>query len=571
MKKPRQKRQKKTGLINLDKEIEENNAILIEGEMGAGKSKLIRNIIDKLSTAQSYIDSSFLPIYTTYKILATEFNGDLDDCVKKHLGPSYATLDLEKTTFLFLIDGIDEVLENDDRNLETLESILTELNARRDLKAVLTTRPQKLIENEAGLHRLVSRYSIRPLSTKKLMVFVEQICKELNTSKRLIEDIKKSSLFKQLPRNPIAAILLSNLLADNERELPSNLTELYSKSIELMLGRWDIDKGMFTQKEYQATEKICCQLASYVIDNGLNQVSSIEAKNMFKDYLDTRNLGLNHEDLFEKVVSRTGVLAEDKENRTVFFKHRSFAEFLYAKHRFDTTGLEINQRAFEVYWLNTYFFYLGLKKDCPELLQEIISLPATTEAERWSRIINMANYFQAAYSSPYNVVEDNLPSLFAEAAQLFSDIRKGNTETKLATLPEISVLWVFQYLMRDSYSYDYFKLAIETATIQLDDSLIEHDAKMFGLFFLSLIGLDLEEELPLKFLIEKYGIERLPASISVALRAESDAINASGHSILLKKHNKKFKKILKGNRSFSALLKDLFDKPITQTKEKHLN
>jgi predicted NACHT family NTPase len=80
--------------------------------------------------------------------------------------------------------------------------------------------------------------------------FVKKLCANLNIASRIIEDLKKSQLFREMPRSPIAAILLAKLINENPKDIPSSLTELYSQYTELILGRWEIDKGLETQKEY---------------------------------------------------------------------------------------------------------------------------------------------------------------------------------------------------------------------------------------------------------------------------------------------------------------------------------
>ena len=90
---------------------------------------------------------------------------------------------------------------------------------------------------------------------------------------KLIEDLKKSALFKVLPRTPIAAIILAKILQESRDELPSNLTELYTQYIELSLGRWDIRKGLANHKEYEASVAILTEMAKYLLDNALSALS----------------------------------------------------------------------------------------------------------------------------------------------------------------------------------------------------------------------------------------------------------------------------------------------------------
>jgi len=78
----------------------------------------------------------------------------------------------------------------------------------------------------------------------------------LNLKDRILEDLKQSHLMKELPQSPIAAILLARLFENNAKDLPSNLPELYGMYLELILGKWDIDKGIESPREYETVQAI---------------------------------------------------------------------------------------------------------------------------------------------------------------------------------------------------------------------------------------------------------------------------------------------------------------------------
>ena len=126
---------------------------------------------------------------------------------------------------------------------EQLSLLITEARSHDHFHLLLTSRPLRRLDDQVTIYAGAKRYLLRPLSMRKLVAFIEKACENLSVPKRLFEDLQKSDLFKQLPQSPIAAALLSRLIAQNSSDLPSNLTELYSKSVENLLGRWDISKG----------------------------------------------------------------------------------------------------------------------------------------------------------------------------------------------------------------------------------------------------------------------------------------------------------------------------------------
>lgn len=170
-------------------------------------------------------------------------------------------------------------------------------------------------------------YRIKPLKVTGIIKFIEEFCQNLDSKYQILEDLKRSDLFKVLPKTPIAAIILARLISEGNQDLPSNLTELYSKFCEISLGRWDIDKGLKTQKQFDALDALVIKISEYMYENSLEYMSKSEGKQIFHDYLSQRNLDINSNLLFTELIERSGIISYNKNNDTIYFKHRSFLEF----------------------------------------------------------------------------------------------------------------------------------------------------------------------------------------------------------------------------------------------------
>lgn len=544
--------------IDIHREIQRHKVLLIEGGMGLGKSKLLRRLVDHYTEPQTYIDSGLIPIHASFKDLIDEFGNDLNQLIVSRVGNEIA-LELPEPKYLLLLDGVDEKNLPADRQAALLAELIHSIESNPNVRAVIASRHIKALDQSTLLSAMTSKYEIYPLSVSKTIEFLRTLCSKLNLTARIIEDLKRSPLFKQLPRSPIAAILLAKLFSENSQDLPSNLTELYSKYLEYVLGRWDMDKGLQSQKEYQALEHIMMDLAKHMIDHELHFVSVEDAKTMFRSYLNDRNLGIEPEELFRKMLDRCEILMTDFAGNTIFFKHRTFAEYFYAKSLIRDKGLIIDQRVFQVYWMNTYFFYLGIHKDCPEIISRIINLPPSNGPERWMKVFNLGNYLMAAYTSPYHVISDGFTQLMKEAAKLYQDIVSKKLETPFSSLPRMYVLFFMQLLVRQGYSYDFFKAAIDDAALKIDQEADSDETKMYALFFLSVTSLELGNERAFEFLLKSH-VGKLPLDLTMAVRCE--VRNLKARSTLLKKQDKFAKRILEGNRVLSAHIKDLFEKPI---------
>jgi hypothetical protein len=229
-----------------------------------------------------------------------------------------------------------------------------------------------------------------------------------------------------------------------------------------------------------------------------------------------------------------------------------------------------SELSFEPYWAIVQFFQTGLLGDCEDHLLEILSTNPKNEIERWIKSIVMPDYFLAGYQTPYHVVEQNLYKLFIDVADLYSSIKRGNTDTKLSDLSEMHLLWFFQRIIRKSYEFEYFRRAISATILNIEQEVIPDETKFTALFFAACYAAELNDPSGFEFLIKEYGADKLPLPISLAIQIEHNTNKDFTKIPLLKDHEKKLGHILKLDhdnmniklRSQDKSLNDLFDKPI---------
>lgn len=556
LKKTTKKKHRKVDFFEV---VKNEKVSIVEAGMGGGKSKLIRELAKYYSNGENYVRYKFIPVIISYRELVEKYHNDINIFLKDSLDTLLLD-ELDKgSKILLLIDSVDEWKSTYADQISALNNTLDNIKSISNVHAVITTRHIHNYHKEDSMIGKASLFEIRPLSMNKLLQFLYKICQMTNLSQRIIDDLQKSQLLKNLPKTPIAAIVLANLLDENSKELPANITELYSKYTELMLGRWDIDKGLQSQKEYEAADAISQLLSLYFIDNNLQAISIDEIKSYFSTYLSERNIDISLDNLFDKVINRSGLFVIDSIQNIVLFKHRTFAEFLYAKYHERKKSLIIDQRIYDVYWSSIFFFYIGIKKDCPELLQEIINLTPITDAYQWNRIINLSNFLLAGFLSPYNIVEENLYKIIIEASSLYLKIVKNEIDSPFKNLSEIQILFLFQLIIRDSYSYDFFRDACESINVYIDDSDIDDDLKLFGLFFAGVISMDLNINNPFDFLIAKYE-DKLPLQIKLAISHEATKLKHV--SSCVKKSIKKLNNTVKDSKATKHYIETLYKTPI---------
>lgn len=337
------------------------------------------------------------------------------------------------------------------------------------------------------------------------------------------------------------------------------MTELYSKYMELALGRWDIEKGLQSQQEFEVLENVLMDLAAYMLDNEIEIISSGEVEDRFREYLRERNLKVEVGELVERAVNRAEVLARSRDGLSVWFKHRSFAEFLYAKWMLERRKLDADVRAFEPYWANAYFFGLGLRKDAPDLLEALVNTTPENDGHRWMKVVVLAEFFMAAYQTPYRVITAGVHRAALEAAALFQEAAKGEVAAPFAKLTRMQLLYLIQIAMRDNYGYEFLAPALEDTAFMLVDGNEEEQIRAYALFLLSVAYIDAGKGESFDWLLEDFK-GHLPLDLSLAVCHEADALEARNKAV--KKLRRKLMTNINDSQKVRAQVDKMYDRPI---------
>lgn len=278
-------RYKKEPRVKFSTALNSNSVILIDGGMGSGKSTLFRNHAKALCDVQVFSQQRIVP-----KIIAARsLIGDTELRLRTEISKvKELATDSNPKGFLFFIDGFDEVQSEDLNVVDFLKSIHHTISESADVSVVVASRPTWTMEEGEEIHKLATRFKIQPLSTDQIFKVVQQGCNILAISSRLQGDLARSALFRSIPRTPLSAILLTRVLAADAKEIPQTLPELYSKYIELALGRWDITKGLMAEREYPIIRELLSIVAKYMLDNQIDELSEGEVINIFKEYISQR-------------------------------------------------------------------------------------------------------------------------------------------------------------------------------------------------------------------------------------------------------------------------------------------
>jgi NACHT conflict system protein len=167
-------------------------------------------------------------------------------------------------------------------------------------------------------------------------------------------------------------------------------------------------------------------------------------------------------------------------------------------------------------------------------------------------------FFLAAYASRYQVISNGMKNVVIEAAQFHRDIINDRIESYFSRMSRMHILFLFQYLMRENYSYNFFKNAIEEAALKIALEETDNELKSYALFFLDVIAIEIGSAESFGFLLRD-NASNLPIDISMALRHESE--NSKGRTLLLKKQDKRIRLMLR-DKSLANKVREMYERPI---------
>ncbi len=361
--------------------------IVLSGELGSGKSTVVRHLCHTLAEAclgESSSNSNALPLGLPVRIALGEIGdrvpeddklavGDLIwQFVKSEFQRRLSSEEDGNELFdslyghlrqhgIFIFDGLDEV---PDTNLQRRNLIQAVVRFAKELggqsRVLVTTRPYALKSASGRFSfkgfRLLELGRLDPVRREQ---FVERWYRAAQrvehwddtTREKFEHDLQRAlrerACLAELASRPLLLTLITSLHAANAR-LPEDRAELYKSAVGLLLSRWHrhpSDRGdvLFTPELASALrtgiesiriglQKLAFDLHTRQQNDASAHISEMEVYGIFTKALPKKCITAELDDFLNQ---RAGLLVLDS-NGGYDFPHRSFREFLAACHIVDT-------------------------------------------------------------------------------------------------------------------------------------------------------------------------------------------------------------------------------------------
>lgn len=390
------RRQKPVKHSAISDSLKPGHRIAVLGAPGSGKSvllsKLTLDMFHQESERSLKSRESLTQIPVLVKALSIREVASAAGLLERVLP---ANLPPDTGVSALMVDGLDE-LAWDERapTVERLAAWTDELGA----PLVISARTS---EAARGLLVDFDTFEIEPFSIGQAVRLFTRLVQQQKHLANLRESIARFQ--EKIPMTPLSLSLLIRLVEDLG-EIPASIAELFDRFADLIVGRYDKDRGIQVIFEYWLKRQFLAAVAfEALLDHGRTQLSGDEFAGFVRDFATKYGLAEEQLDTFLREIERAGVLACGEQ---VAFVDRSFFEFFaatYLSQKRDEIE-DVDTLVADLYFSNTAsevaVFYVGLKRELPERTLDAVLTGPRDEPYAAADRFMVGRLLQAAWGTP---------------------------------------------------------------------------------------------------------------------------------------------------------------------------
>lgn len=378
--------------------------VLIVGDAGAGKSTGLLRLaytVAKQGIAEGNryripVLVRSLDVYNSKPASLAEYCAKACQALTGRENACFSSEDLVSGRLIVLLDSLDE-LPSDAARSEVLELVEQMLKTYPNVLVIATSRPYSFTASLSQL-RAYTEYRVSPISWRQ----AQKILRAVRTAERL-SDGQSQELLRRLEHihgialNPLLVTVFAAASDYSKQDIPANITELFKKFTELMLGRWDEAKGL--RQQYQAPLKdfVLTKLAFSMHIQNRTSLNRAEAESIVARELELRGYAADTTVLLNEVFDRSGLFRVDGDH--IEFAHMLLQEF-FAGRGIETLD-QVRTLISDEWWKRALVFYFGENPDRIDLLTELLpSAAAHSGKDLMSAASTLGLALQACYLSP---------------------------------------------------------------------------------------------------------------------------------------------------------------------------
>jgi uncharacterized protein YuzE len=374
--------------------------ILIVGDAGSGKSTCLRRLAYILADRALRGDEGSIPVSLRATDIWSRQPRTLVDACSEQTGqvsgtrtPSFSADDLGAGRVTLLIDALDELADDGSRK-DVANMIIEFTRMYPRCQVIATSREYAFVKNLQELAAF-ERFRISPIS----YVQAEKILTRVQQRRGLPKDASKEILRRLqdihgMELNPLLVAIFAATSDYSRRDIPANITELFKKFTELMLGRWDARKGLGQQYHAPLKDFLLTRIGFEMHRRRVTALSVAEFSALVEKELALRGHKADIDELMNEILLRSGLFRVGPD--TVEFRHHLLQEF-FAGRGIPSIDF-LDAIVSDDWWQRPIVFYFGDNPSNHKGLQKIISSVAIRPAtELYRAAIAVGLALQASY------------------------------------------------------------------------------------------------------------------------------------------------------------------------------
>lgn len=378
--------------------------VLILGEGGSGKSTGLKRVALELAR-RSLQEETALRIPILFKAVDISRSNPesllsyADEITRAMSGSNkscFTDKELSSGRVILLIDGFDEVSSDIDRStiLDLIDGFLITHPA---CQVVLASRPYRFVAELPGLKKY-EEFRISPINWKQAEKIVHRVTEAKKVSQtQAREFLRKLEKIHGFELNPLLVTVFAATADYSKQDVPANITELFKKFTELMLGRWDEGKGLRQQYQSPLKDFVLTRLAFHMHSNRMVSIAREDATKIIEDELVRRGHYEDVANILDEIFQRSGIFRVMGNHFE--FRHHLLQEFFAGRGISDPDT--VHQLIHDDWWKRALVFYFGERADSISLLAASAKSASGLDP---SRLIEAATTvglaLQACYLSP---------------------------------------------------------------------------------------------------------------------------------------------------------------------------
>jgi predicted NACHT family NTPase len=230
--------------------VERYSKLIVLGKPGAGKTTFLKYLAIQCISGKFQADR--IPIFITLKQFAeTQNNPDLRETIIRQLGNNLITNTqvsdlLNSGNFLILLDGLDEVREQD--TSQVIIQIKDFSEQYHNNQFVITCR----IAAREYTYEKFTEVEVADFNAQQIKDFANKwfgAKDDVVKAEDFIQKLKQDKPIGELATSPLLLTLLC-LVFEESGDFPTNRSELYKEGLDALLKKWDAKRGIYRDQVY---------------------------------------------------------------------------------------------------------------------------------------------------------------------------------------------------------------------------------------------------------------------------------------------------------------------------------